>query len=80
MTKRFQRVQAQLKKPLPRIVVHEIRHSHATILLRAGVPVHIVSKRLGHKDVTITLNVYADVLPEDDDRAVDTWSKAVWGA
>lgn len=80
VTKRFQRVQAQLEVPLPRIVVHEIRHSHATILLRAGVPVHIVSKRLGHKDVTITLNVYADVLPQDDDRAVDVWTKAVWGA
>ncbi len=79
VSKRFQRVQAQLETTLPRIVVHEIRHSHATILLRAGVPVHIVSKRLGHKDVTITLNVYADVLPEDDDRAVDTWMRVVSG-
>lgn len=80
VTKRFQRVQAQLEEPLPRIVVHEIRHSHATILLRAGVPPHIVSKRLGHKNVSVTIDIYADVLPEDDDRAVDTYSKAVWGA
>jgi integrase len=35
---------------LPTLVVHEARHTHATILLRAGVPVHIVAKRLGHKD------------------------------
>lgn len=80
VTKKFLTVQAGIEEKLPRLVVHGIRHSHATVLLRAGVPVHIVSKRLGHKDVTITLNVYADVLPEDDDRAVDTWWKAVWGA
>lgn len=79
VSKRFQHVQAQLVPALPRIVLHEIRHSHATILLRSGVPVHVVSKRLGHRDVTITLNVYADVLPEDDDRAVATWTRALTG-
>jgi integrase len=41
------------------------------------VPVHIVAKRLGHKDVT--LNVYADVIPDDDTSAVDVFSTAVWG-
>lgn len=65
---------------LPRIVLHEARHSHATILLRAGVPVHVVAKRLGHRDPSVTLNVYADVIPQDDGRAVDTFVKAVWGA
>jgi integrase len=66
--------------PLPRLVVHELRHTHATILLRAGVPVHIVAKRLGHKDPSVTLNVYADVIPDDDTSAVDIFRKAVWGA
>jgi integrase len=65
---------------MPRIKLHELRHSHATILLRAGVPVHIVAKRLGHKDPSVTLNVYADAVPDDDGRAVDTFTKAVWGA
>lgn len=64
----------------PRLVVHELRHTHATILLREREPVHIVAKRLGHKDPTITLRVYADVIPDDDTHAVDTYSKAVWGA
>jgi integrase len=67
-------------EPLPRVTVHELRHSHATILLRAGVPVHIVAKRLGHKDPSVTLNVYADVIPDDDTSAVDVFSKVVWGA
>jgi len=69
----------QLGLPLPLVKIHELRHSHATILLRAGVPVHIVAKRLGHEDASVTLNVYADVIP-DDDSAVDVFSEAVWGA
>lgn len=88
MTKAFESLQASLRKTLegtgqatfPRIVVHELRHTHATLLLRAGVPVHIVAKRLGHKDPSVTLNVYADVIPDDDTSAVDVFSRAVWGA
>jgi len=64
---------------LPELVLHELRHSHATILLRSGVPVHVVSKRLGHKDPSVTLNVYADVIPDDDTSAVSFFSRAVWG-
>jgi integrase len=41
----------------PRLTFHELRHTHATLLLRAGVPVPIVAKRLGHKDPSVTLNV-----------------------
>lgn len=78
ITKAF--IKAQAGAGLPRIVLHEVRHSHATALLRAGVPVHIVAKRLGHKDPSVTLNVYADVIPADDDKAADVFSVAVWGA
>jgi integrase len=34
-----------------RITFHEMRHTHATLLLKAQVPVHVVSRRLGHSDV-----------------------------
>lgn len=68
------------KPQLPRMTLHGTRHSHATTLLRAGVPVHIVSKRLGHKDASITLNVYADAIPDDDTRATDVFARLVWGA
>lgn len=78
VSKAFLASQAGLE--LPRMVVHGLRHTHATILLRDRVPVHIVSKRLGHKDPSVTLNVYADVIPDDDTSAVDVFSKAVWGA
>jgi integrase len=62
---------------LPRLLLHELRHTHVTILLRDGVPVHIVAKRLGQRDPSVTLNVYADGIPGDDDRAVDVFSRAV---
>lgn len=45
------------------IKFHGLRHTCATLLLQAGVPVHVVSKRLGHKKVEVTLNIYAHVLP-----------------
>jgi integrase len=51
-------------KPLPAARLHDLRHIHATTLLRAGVPVHVVAARLGHADPSITLRVYAHVIQE----------------
>lgn len=42
---------------------HDLRHSHASHLLRAGVHPKIVSERLGHSSVDITLDTYSHVLP-----------------
>ena len=44
-----------------------VRHSYATAALSAGVRVEVLSKRLGHADVGVTLKVYAHVLPGDDE-------------
>lgn len=49
-------------EPLPVMRLHDLRHVHATLLLKAGVPVHVVASRLGHPDPAITLRVYAHVL------------------
>jgi integrase len=65
---------------VPRLNFHSLRHSHATLLLREGVPVHIVARRLGHRDASVTLNTYADAIPNDDNRAAQSFTKAVWGA
>lgn len=46
---------------LKRIKVHELRHTHCSLLFDAGVGVKEVQERLGHKDITITLNVYTHV-------------------
>lgn len=48
---------------LPRIRLHDLRHSHATIALRAGVPVKVISERLGHENPAFTLKQYAHVIP-----------------
>jgi integrase len=48
---------------LPRIRFHDLRHTHATIGLRAGVPVKVMSERLGHSNPGFTLQQYAHVIP-----------------
>jgi integrase len=48
--------------PLPHARLHDLRHVHTTLLLVAGVPVHVVADRLGHADPPITLRVYAHVI------------------
>ena len=40
-----------------------MRHSHATLMLAQGVPIKVVSERLGHSDVAMTLRIYSHVLP-----------------
>ncbi len=52
---------------------HWMRHSHATALLLSGVPVHVVSRRLGHADVQTTLNTYAHVTEDAEMRAAADW-------
>ena len=46
-----------------RIKFHGMRHTCATLLLQAGVPAHVVQKRLGHKRIEMTLSIYAHALP-----------------
>ena len=62
---------------LPRIRLHDLRHLHATTLLLAGVPVHVVAARLGHADPAITLRVYAHVLREQAAGVADVFAQAV---
>lgn len=50
---------------LPRLVFHELRHSAATILLAAGVPLSVVSRILGHSSVRITGDQYGHIAVED---------------
>jgi integrase len=62
---------------LPVIRLHDLRHSHATILLTAGVPVHVVSARLGHASPMVTLGVYAHVVPGSPRDAADLFARLV---
>jgi integrase len=46
-----------------RISIHGLRHTSATLLLKAGVVAHVVQQRLGHKRIEMTLGIYAHALP-----------------
>ena len=68
------RLRRQLSGQVPQAwTPHWMRHSHATALLLSGVPVHVVSRRLGHVDVQTTLNTYAHVTEDAEMRAVADW-------
>ncbi len=56
---------------VPPMNTHALRHTAATQMLLAGVPVVIVSQKLGHASVSITLDLYAHVLPSDQQQAND---------
>jgi integrase len=57
---------------LRHIRLHDLRHLHATELLRLGVPLHVVSKRLGHADAIVTATIYAHVSDEQADKCATT--------
>jgi integrase len=43
--------------------LHDVRHTHATLLLARGTPVKVVQERLGHASPVITLTIHAHVMP-----------------
>lgn len=51
---------------ITRLTPHGLRHTGATLLLKAGVPLHVVSRRLGHSSAAFTADVYAHVLPSQE--------------
>jgi integrase len=55
---------------VPSIRLHDLRRTHATLLLSSGIPVKVVSERLGHASSAVTLSVCAHVLPGDQRDAV----------
>jgi integrase len=60
--------------------LHELRHTHATHLLLAGVPIEVVSKRLGHANSSITLRTYSHLLPGSGELALAAIEQALYGA
>ena len=50
---------------------HELRHSFGSLLLKKGVDIKVVSTLLGHKDISVTYNVYIHILEEQKVEAID---------
>jgi integrase len=65
---------------LPDIRFHDLRHTHASLLLAKGCSIKAVSRRLGHSNVELTLRVYCHVMPSDDDRLADGIEGLIGGA
>ncbi len=59
---------------LPRIRFHDLRHTHATLLLKAGVPIKVVSERLGHSTPGFTMATYQHVIPGMQAEAAHTFA------
>lgn len=54
---------------------HCFRHTHASELISAGIPIQEVSKRLGHAKISTTLDIYSHCVPTKDDRITDKISE-----
>lgn len=56
---------------IEKIRLHDLRHSHASLLINMGVPILLVSERLGHEDVQTTLRTYGHLYPSTSSEAVE---------
>ena len=65
---------------LPKIRLHDLRHTHATLLLKAGVPIKVVSERLGHSTPGFTMATYQHVIPGMQEEAARTFAGILEGA
>jgi integrase len=77
ITRLFRRHQKALG--LPRIRLHDMRHTHGTLLIEGGVHPKVVQERLGHHSVAFTLDVYAHVTPAMQAQAAAAFADLVDG-
>jgi integrase len=70
LTQEFMRFAGRMKD-MPRVRFHDLRHSHATELVRSGVNIKVISERLGHSSVATTLDTYSHVDTRMQSEAAD---------
>jgi integrase len=63
---------------LPDIRLHDLRHTHATLALQAGIHPKVVSERLGHATVAITLDTYSHAIPAMHEEAATRIAELVF--
>jgi integrase len=73
----FQRLVAQAD--VPRIRIHDLRHTHITLAIQAGAPIAAVSRRAGHARVSTTMDIYAQVTPDMHAEVADRISALLFG-
>jgi len=72
--------QAVKKAMLPSIRLHDLRHTHATLALQAGIHPKVVSERLGHATVSITLDTYSHAIPAMQEEAAALIAQLVFAS
>ena len=55
---------------LPKIRIHDFRHSHASLLANEGINIQEIARRLGHSKIEMTWNTYSHLYPREEERAV----------
>ena len=71
--------QAVKRAMLPMIRPHDLRHTHATLALQAGIHPKVVSERLGHANISITLDTYSHAIPAMQEEAAERIAELVSG-
>lgn len=71
----FERIVA--RAGVPKVRLHDVRHTHGTLLIKAGVPVKVVSERLGHGNPAFTIDTYQHVLPGMQAEAARVFEKLI---
>jgi integrase len=70
-----------VKKSLLRMIrLHDLRHTHATLALQAGIHPKVVSERLGHSTTSITLDIYSHAIPAMQEEAAALIAGLVFAA
>lgn len=64
---------------LPMIRFHDLRHTHATLALQAGVHPKVVSERLGHSSIAVTMDRYSHVMPAMESEAAEKVAAVLFG-
>ena len=60
---------------LPAVHIHSLRHTYASLMIADGTPLVVVSRRLGHAQVSTTANIYAHVIASADEKAAQITEK-----
>lgn len=63
------------KLGLPAIRLHDLRHSHASMLINIGTPPKVVQERLGHASIQMTLDLYSHLYPDKQKDVADRLSQ-----
>jgi integrase len=77
LSERFERLAREVD--LPRLRFHDLRHTFASLALQAGIHPKVVSERLGHASVAITLDTYSHAIPTMQEEAAEKVAALVFG-